>query len=632
MGLGDFATEYASGDARKTLFYTFEPWDVVERPQWVEDQIRADGVVDKVDSYGRAPHLFQSGIVYEYPRIGAIFAGTQTGKSYPVLMDIICQCTGEVPHALKVDKGVDTGVKRVVSELNIIRFGRIDNETGEVIDHNVEAEQDGTWDCGSIIGTGKYPKKKFLEAGDVVWIGTFKQARDENWWPNLKKNVPEHLLDKTKGTDGFSNSKFIVYFNSGVEIHIITYEQGYERFESVTVARCVLDEEPPSQKIFNAALTHCKQLTLVETPYRGITYTYHDIKQAVGTTAEGTIAFYHCTQYDCPYKNKEEIDQNRSVMPKWEIDARVYGLHSEQTGKPYFHDLYDKLHSWIRNFLTIGTTKTITLPQVSSNEEAARVNALAVIDPDGIWRIFEEPNPKYAYWMSADTARGDDGGDVRVDANVAAVFRSPDPDKKEDRDFPIEVASCRTAKETKFFARECLCAASYYNNAMIAPEACGFSAGTFINEIHGWPFMYTMTVTDDRTKRQVDRIGFNTNVKTRQQIFDEIGDLIRAKQDDDESPFRAYHTLHEIAKLITGKAGRPDHAPTGTSDSAIAFGIGLYIYANDKAQIRNNRNYKLKNKQKGVDTWGGRFVSSDNQRETRPILGSRRGMDARRSR
>jgi hypothetical protein len=605
----------------------FEPWDVDARADWIADQGRADGVLDKVRGYGVAPHTFQSGIVYDSPRIGAIFAGTQTGKSYPVLMDLICQATGELPHALKKDAGADTGVKRVVDKLNIKRFGRFDNVTGELIDHNVKAEQDGTWDCGNVIGTGKYPAEKFLSKGDVIWIGTFKQARDENWWPNLKKNIPEHLLDKTKGQDGFSNSKFIVYFNTGVEIHIITYEQGYERFESVTVKRCVLDEEPPSEKIFNAALTHCEKLTLVETPYRGITFTFHNIKNAASSDSDA-IRFYHCSQYDCPYKDKKEIDQNRSVMPKWEIEARVWGLHSEQTGKPYFHDLYDTLQGWVNNFVQLGMGYDLSLPRYDKPSDVAKLNTLARRDADGSWQVFEEPKPDYAYWISADTARGDEGADVRVDANVAVVWRKPDPEKQEPADFPIEVASCRTQRETKFFAREVLCAAAYYNNALIAPEACGFSAGTFINEIHGYPFMYTMTVTDDRTKKAVERIGFNTNVKTRQQLFDEIGDFIRTRQDEDNSPFRTFSALNETSKLITGKNGRPDHDKSGSSDAAIAFGIGLYIYKFDRDQIRNNLGYRLKNRKKDVDRWGGRFVQQDN-RETRPVLGSRRGLDAR---
>jgi hypothetical protein len=203
----------------------------------------------------------------------------------------------------------------------------------------------------------------------------------------------------------------------------------------------------------------------------------------------------------------------------------------------------------------------------------------------------------------------------------------PDADKNENADEPVEVACCRTQAETKVFARQVIAGCSFYNNAMLAPEAMGFSAGTFITSVHGWPFMYTMTLTDDRTKKQVERIGFNTNVKTRQQLFDEIGDVLKSHREDRESPFRSYCTLDEAFKLITGKSGKPDHSSTSSTDSLISYGIGLYVFRFDRAKIKNNRLYKKKPK-KDVDTWGGRFVQQDTT-ETRPVLGSRRGIDVR---
>ena len=189
--------------AGMTEYYMFEPWDVEPRDEFTREMMRKDKITGKVMDYGEDPHMFQSGIIYEYPDIGAIFAGTQVGKSYPVMIDVIAQCTRELPHALRYDKGEDTGVKRSIDRRNIIRWGRRDIETGEVIDHDPDAEKDDTWDCGTIIGAGKYPEKKFLERDEVIWIGTFKQAKNENWWPSMKKIVPDHLLDKDRGSDGF---------------------------------------------------------------------------------------------------------------------------------------------------------------------------------------------------------------------------------------------------------------------------------------------------------------------------------------------------------------------------------------------------------------------------------------------
>lgn len=617
--LGDFVTDYASGAARRSNFYLFEAWDVEARPDWMKEQAAKDGVTESIDAFGEAPHLFQSGIIYEQPRIGAIFAGTQTGKSYPVGMDLIIQATGELPHAMRYDKGEDTGIKRDITEANIIRFGRFNAETGEFIDKNEKEEIDPSWNCGNIIGTGRYPVSKLLNAGEEIWLGTFKQARDVNWWKFFRANIPEHLLDKTKGRDGFyesTNKGYIIFFNNNITLRIVTYEQGYERFESGWAKRIVLDEEPPDEKIWVSALGHCDYISLVETPYRGITYTFKRIRKA----GDSSVRIYHCTQYDSPYRTREEVNRKRLVMPKWEIEARVYGLHSEQRGKPYFHDLYTELKDWVRHFIDLGISYDINIPAVENNEIVGKV-ASSRRTADGMWNVFEEPNPKYSYIISADTARGDDGGDERVDANVAHVFRCPDPEKGEDLEFPVEVAICRTVKETKIFARECLAAAVWYNNAVIAPESNGFSAGTFISEIHGYPFVYNMTVKDDRTNRRVSRVGFNTNIKTRQQLFDEIGEFLMHNAGKAASPIKSFSTVFEIASLIVGKRGKPDHPRGGTSDSAISFGIGLYIYQHDRSYFKNRAGLRT-SRSNGVDTWGGRIVPKDSQKKQ--VLGRRR--------
>jgi hypothetical protein len=130
-----------------------------------------------------------------------------------------------------------------------------------------------------------------------------------------------------------------------------------------------------------------------------------------------------------------------------------------------------------------------------------------------------------------------------------------------------------------------------------------------------------MTVTDDRTKRQVERIGFDTNVKTRQMLFDELKEFIVLNEESETSPFRTRSTLAECITLVVGKGGRPDHPDDGTSDSLISFGIGLYVYRFDRIQIRDNSHERLANNV--VDIWNGRFNSQE-KNKTRPPLGRRR--------
>ena len=627
MALTEFLTNYANGSGRRGAFWLFEPWDVTERDEWTKAKFRKDGVEGKINKFGSAPHPFQSGIILENPRMAAIIASSQSGKSFSAGIDVIIQATGEIPYAFRYDKGVDTGVKREISPENIHRFGRMKAGTGVFLDNDTKAKPSNEWNCGNIVGAGKYNKEKLMPSGKEMWVGTFKQARDVNWVQFFRQNIPEHVIDHSQGVNGFyesSNKGFFVCLTNNRKIRIITYEQGYERFESIKAWRIILDEEPPDERIYASAVGHTiNGITLVETPYRGMTFTYSRIVKAEGAG----VKIYHCTAYDSPYLKREEIEADRITLPPWEIDARVYGLHSEQAGKPYYHDIFDELKQWEARFYEGGMRYKLEVPATNTPRDLAERECQPIVDPDGNWKIFEEPKPDKAYYISIDTARGDDQADKRVDANVAFIFRPPDPDSDEDLDFPVEVASLRTQRPTKYFAREVLSAAIWYNNAMIAPEANGFSAGTFISEIHGYPFVYTASLADDRTRKSVERIGFYSTGKKRQMLFDEFGEFIRSTIDEKYCPFKTRVVLEETLGLVVGKNGRPDHPRRGANDSVIAFAIGLYVFRFDKEQIRNNIGWKRKSK-KSVDGWGDRGKSSS--KETRPVLGSLRGLDARR--
>lgn len=621
--LADFVLEQGDKGSRKGEHYMFELWDVEERSPAILEQMRKDGVIDQIEP---GPHPFQSGILYESPKLGAIFAGNQTGKTKPVIIDLVCATTGEYPHSMRYDKGVDTGIKREVHENNIRRWGRFDARTGEFLDHDWKRPVNTLeWDCGTIIGTGKYPEEKRIPKNSIIWVGTLKQARDEHWMPTLRNDIPDHCLDKNKGTGGFmmgSNGKYGVYLKGGIEVHIITYEQGYERFEAAKLPWIILDEEPLDERIFTGCLQRAKRITLVETPYRGMTFTYHRIKKASGQ--DNNIVFYHCTQYDSPYKFPEDIAQSRSMMPKWEIEARLYGLHSEQVGKPYFHDMYDTLATWLKDYTPVGLKYDLTLPAGVSPQEAVNKVVNARIDRSGLWEVYEEPKLGKDYWLSADTARGDEGGDVRVDANSADVFRHPIHEKGEDMDFPVCVAHLRTVLPTIGFARECLAGAVWYNGALLAPESQGFSAGTFINELHGYPYMYNMTLKDDRTSKMVERIGFNTNTKTRQMLFDSVGEYIAAHRMDSISPIKNRSLIGELIKLIVDKNGRPDHPKGGTSDSVISFAIGLYIFKYDKAQCSIGGGSKSFTPDDGSGKWGDRINTNENNAPMKRVFAFRR--------
>lgn len=634
--IGSFLEDF-TGDQVRTEFMMYEPWDVEKRPDWLFREAEKKHVDlrndDFVALYGADPHEFQTGYIMDYKSfIAAIFGGNQIGKSYAAMMDLIIMMTAEVPYSLRYDKGYDTGIIREINKSNILRFGRRDSATGEIIDYDPEQKEDSTWNCGTIKGVGKYPTPKLAPPGQKAWLGTFSQAREEYWWPRLKQHIPTHCLDTNRGNMGFSEKKSIVYLTSGREIHVITYEQGYAKFEAENVWMILLDEEPPDQRIFTSAVQHISQggigVRLIETPYRGLTWTFDLILKQSLTSKDTTI--YHATQFDSPYQDRKGVLKKMKLMKPWEVEARAFGVHSEQKGRPYFDR--ERINRWLRSHRPTHSLFNITAADPWDNAMDActcAIYAEKIFEEEerGEWQIWEDVDPYTPYWMSVDTGLGATDAEDAADRNAAHIMRPPREEKDENMAEPVIVASCRSSDTTINFARTCLYAAIHYNFCLMAPESKGETAATFIAEIRDYPFMFTMTVISNKTNKPTEKIGFDTNSRTRRLIFDLIGDFLNEYDDKHYPNIPHYYTLKELAELVVAKRGRPDHPNGGTSDCAVAFGIGLYVWVHAKDQIRNNRGYYTKKSSEDyVDKWGTRI---NNTSEKRPVLGSKRGLDRR---
>lgn len=628
-----FIDEIAEDKVRNE-FMLYEPWDVDDRPDWIYKEAEKKSVdlraKDTIDIYGESPHLFQTGYMYYREFIVAIFGGNQIGKSYCAMMDLIIMMTGEIPYSMRCERGVDTGVWRETSPENIRRFGRFRSDNGVFIDNDDTAKPSTLWNCGTIKGVGTYPKEKIAPRGQKAWLGTFSQAKEEYWWPRLKKFIPEYMIDTSRGNKGFSERKACIYLNNGSEIHVITYEQGFAKFEAEHVWVILLDEEPPDQRIFTSAIQHISLggvgVRLIETPYRGLTWTFDLILKQSLTSKD--IRICHATQFDSPYQDRKMVITKMKVMKPWEIEARVFGMHSEQKGRPYFKR--ERINKWLRThrpfhkLLSFFSSRAWDSVQ-DCIEGGVTFERTYEDDERGEWEVYEDPIDNTPYWMSIDTGMGATEAEDAADRNAAHIFRPPN--EKEDPSQPVLVASCRSSDETVNFARVCLYTAMAYNFAMLCPESKGETAATFIAEIRDYPFIYTMTVINDVTKKPTEKLGFDTNARTRRIIFDLIGDYLNETDDLPLSPIHHFYTLKELAELVVAKRGRPDHPNGGTSDCAMAFGIGLYVWVHAKEQISDNSGYGARHVEKDyVDSWGGRI---NNSVEKRPVLGSRRGLDER---
>lgn len=573
------------------IFYYYEPWD----PESPEDQALG---------FQRAYHVSTD-------RVRCANAANRTGKSLMEAVEAVAMMTGQVPYSMRYPVGTVTTIPRPWKDegqnspgiLNRIRFGFKDPDTGQWSPPKKRSDMpDPGWPaeapCGYVVGAGVFPAEKISHRnGDRAWVCTWKQVRDERWVPLLGSLIPRQFRDsRWNRQNGFSEKDSKFYLSNGNQIGIITYEMGWQRIQGANIWAIFYDEEPNDRRFWTEGDQRLigagtdGWMTLGFTPLGGLTWSYSDLHVPLRNGDMESASLYHATQYDSPFIGRNTINYRiRNNYKAWEIEARVYGRFSEMEGKPYYP--YEKLNFWRRRFV-----RRFDAVHFMPNAEAPEMSEIykhgAHMRPgegaDGFhWELYEKDavTPDNTYFMSMDVAEYDEqyGGEDR-DNSTAFVFRLPRAG--EEQAWPVPVASCRTGMRTMNFARECAYAAMYFNYCLVCPEVRGTAGGELIGVMRDYPFIYRMVVVDDYTRKPKRKLGFDMNQRTRSPVFDMVGDFINDHLAFDS--LKSWWLLKEASECIKGKKGRPDHPARGTTDSLVAFGIGLYIFRYNRDQVQNH--------------------------------------------
>jgi len=608
----------ADGDQEAHAFYFFEPWDVEKRPEEIIAKALEDGIdlrdPDFIRYVGQDPHQFQSGYMLSINKLRIMLGGSQIGKSFAPKIETAIMTTGEIPFSLRYDLGVDTKIKRKTTKENILRFGRFDSSSGEFIDFNWKSpESKGwkEWDCGNIIGVGVYPQEKIAPPGSQIWIGTFKEAKVNYWWPsvaeNLYKEFPESFYDRTRGNKGTNKQDGIVYADRDCLVKFITYEQGHDRFEAKMAWSYIGDEEMPNSDIWHSAQEHAKFRSIVMTPLNGITWSK---KLIFPKNRNKDIQVFHATQYDSPYQDKEDIEIKRKGMESWYRGSRCWGFFTEIKGEPFYDR--KKILKWIASYSRVYEWKKFqpskTYHEMISKPHITHLPGLMDTPVNSVlcsqtnkmntWRVYEDPIPGVGYVLTIDPSEGAETPEAVGDICAATMSRPPMKEKEEIK--PVMVATIRSTLETIQFARVCSYGLRHYNNALLAPEhGRGSANATLKLELDEYPYWYFLTTTQDSTGKQREKKGFDVNSATRDIIFELVRDWLDDFEEDEYPYIPDEPLLKELAAAVLsvkGEKKRCDHTSEGTLDSAITFGIMCYIYKFDANQIRCNVEYTAKKK------------------------------------
>lgn len=624
LRIGDRLKRNVEQDDAYSMFKYFEPWDVEPRSQEIIDLAKKDDVdlfcEDYIQTGNIAPHPFQSGYLLSTKRIRALVGPTQGGKSLPVFIEIGIMCSGELPISLQYNKGVDTGIERVITTENIRRWGRFDIKTGHFLDKDEDAERDGSWNCGNIVGAGKYPKDKIIpkriteEAVErTIWIGTTKKALDESWWPKLTGGVtfPEKFIDRTKGNKGTNQSdgKHLVHLINNVRLSLISYESGFKAFEAVTVWACFFDEESTDRACFTAALGHCKYFATQMTPYNGVTYT-----REVLFKPNPEIDIFHATAYDSPYITAGNIALYRKLYPEHEQKARIWGEHTAESKTPYYDQ--HKLKSWIKQMKEskVSYPRAVFMPKTDyfGIKRAPRsempglmeidVNMLLVDEEECVdgknesghntaWTILEERREDCAYFVPSDAANGADVPDYALDFQGTMIMRPP---MEKGELFPVIVAYLQTTCTPDVHAKLVGLALNYYNWALLCAESAnrGAANGMFYSEMQDYPHWLETTYQRSGTSQYLTNKGLDNKAGTRKDLFDGIEKVFGTYSGDDPPPVKCLLLLEqaqECQKIVKSGGFRPDHPRNKTNDMLMCYAIGLFVWKHFSDQVKCRR-------------------------------------------
>jgi len=616
-------------------YYLFEGWDVKPRSQEVFTQAVEDGV-DLHAPYltqhvGEAPHPFQNGFLLSTKFFRGMMANSQSGKSLAVFMEIQMRASGKIPVAYRYPVGYDTQIERQITDENIHRWGRVSRDTGEVLDYNIKAIHEGSWYCGTVKGMGVFPSSKIVQAGGSMRLGCPQKIMQESWFPAFtggrKDGIGKFLLptivDNKRGSyamKGANKQEHQIFLCRDVNLQILTYESGAEKFEAIKVPT-YLDEEPPDEDIIGAVVTHATDWSLSETPIFGITYTK---KLLFPDVAKPDLQTFHSTVYDCPYKTEADIRKMRAVLHSkpWQMGARLWGVPSVQQGEPYYDRV--KISLWLQKFTDkeragykfVTFTPSEEWHLIQTDHRISRLPGLMDVDivmeevkeedKRTVWRLYEDRKDGVGYVIPSDQADGAEAVEDVGDWSTAGVGRQRDVDI--DPTSPVVCATLRSSLPTAKFANEVLYAARYFNNANLAPESAkGAANAAFELVCSDWRWWFLDKVESWKSRKPKENRGFCPTQDRRETIYDILLRNWFDKFGENDYPeIPDEWILREAAGAVVGQtkgktATRCDHPGNGTLDTLTMYGIMHFVM--QKHFIKQIKTHEIKQKETKLSWW-----------------------------
>lgn len=308
----------------------------------------------------------------------------------------------------------------------------------------------------------------------------------------------------------------------------------------------------------------------------------------------GDCEFIFARAADNPFLPPGYIEQTLSGLPV-QLRRRYLEGRWEHIGDSCFFDV-EALAAYEEEALAVepilvGRTEGETLGKGAQRIRLARQqNGPLVVfsapvrerddpdDPEG------RPLPAHRYVVAVDAASG-----TAQDWSACQVVSVDDC---------AQVAELQVKLDPDQLAVEAFRLAAVYNGALIVPEVTGGWGFAVAKHVQGlqraWrgnpqakPRLYTRPVIDRISQRWTDRLGFDTNLKTRAHVLATLEQAIRERS----VAIPGRRTLAELAAFVyeprpSGEYGKPQARASAHDDLTMALAIGVTVALSQPKALR----------------------------------------------
>ena len=197
---------------------------------------------------------------------------------------------------------------------------------------------------------------------------------------------------------------------------------------------------------------------------------------------------------------------------------------------------------------------------------------------DGPWRVWEQPIteeiesqddepsiPVGQYVVTADVAGGEVGTGLAHNAIQVIDHRTRE-----------QVAEYRSQVDEADLALQCLLAAVAYNKAWVAPEVTGswgLSVARILALDYHYPRVFKRKRLEGTSQKHEDRLGFDTNTKTKPLLEANMRDLLKSG----EHGIRSAMLAAELGTYVVNEKGKSGPLEGSFSDLLMAYMIGQFL-------------------------------------------------------